>query len=151
MDAHAQAVGRASFFGILLYIAALALIASVSYLFLRLRANAQVLRVRLEFERLISAISAQFINLPRDSIDDAINDGLARLVMHAGADRARIIIDDVDEANVRVSYLWWDRSELVELTSRLHEVLGTALHWTLEKYRHQGCIHVPDVDALPDG
>jgi signal transduction histidine kinase/CheY-like chemotaxis protein len=151
MEAHARAVDRASSFGILLYIAALALIASVSYLFLRLRAGAHVLRARLEFERLISAISAQFINLPRDSVDDAINDGLARLAMHAGADRARIIIDDVEDAKVRDSYLWRDRSELVELTGRLHELLGVARQWVLEKYRHQGCIHVPDVSALPDG
>jgi signal transduction histidine kinase/ActR/RegA family two-component response regulator len=39
MEAHAEATGRASIFGILLYAAALGLVAYVIYLFLRLRAN----------------------------------------------------------------------------------------------------------------
>jgi signal transduction histidine kinase/ActR/RegA family two-component response regulator len=151
MEDHARAVSRASIFGVLLYIAALALVAYVSYLFLRLRANARVLQDRLDFEKLIAAISAQFINLPHDRIDGGINDGLARLAMHAGADRARIIIYDADEASVKDSYLWWHRSDLVELTSRLHELLAVVLHWALEEYEHGGCIHVPDVEAVPDG
>src|SRR5262245_14061234 len=104
LEAHARAVGRASFFGILLYVAALALVAYVSYLFLRLRANTRILRARVDFERLIAAISAQFINRPLASIDDGINDGLARLATHAGADRAQITVGNGDEVKDR--YLW---------------------------------------------
>jgi len=150
LEAHDRAVGRASFFGILLYIAALALVAYVSYLFLRLRANTGILRARVDFERLIVAISAQFINRPLASIDDGINDGLARLATHAGADRAQIAVCSSDETGIRDRYLW-SRPGVRAPAGQLDDVLGVALHWPFEQYERQGCIRVADVGALPDG
>jgi signal transduction histidine kinase len=150
LEVQARAIGRASFFGILLYIAALALVAYVSYLFLRLRANTKILRARVDFERLIVAISAQFINRPLASIDDGINDGLARLATHAGADRAQIIVSSGDETGIRDRYLW-SRPGVRAPAGQLDDVLGVALHWPFEQYERQGCIRVADVGALPDG
>lgn len=145
--AHALAVNRASFFGILLYIAALALVAYVGYLFLRLRANAQVLRARLDFERVIAAISAQFINLPRDRIDDGINEGLARLAAQAAIDRARIIVAPGNGAGIEDSYLW-RAPGIGAVADRLDDEV--TLHWAVKGYEREGCIHVPDVESLPD-
>jgi signal transduction histidine kinase/ActR/RegA family two-component response regulator len=150
LETHAGHVARASIFGTLLYVASLVLMAYVTYLFLRLRANARILRARLDFERLIAAISAQFINLPRDGIDNGINDGLARLAAHAGVDRAHIIIHDGDERRVKDRYLW-RRPDSNAPAGRLDDILGIALHWAPEQYRRHGCIHVPDVQVLPDG
>jgi signal transduction histidine kinase len=148
-QAHARAVARASVFGIVLYVVALALVAYVGYLFLRLRANAATLRARLEFERLIAAISAQFINLPRNSVDEGINNGLARLAAHAGVDRAHIIIHGGDETGVKRSYLW-QRADVSTPTCQLDDMLEIAQHWPFEEYKYQGCVYVPDVQALPD-
>src|SRR5262249_4633374 len=64
LDVHRRAVTRAGIFQALLYIAALILVAYIAYLFVRLRANANTLRERLEFEELIASISTNFINLP---------------------------------------------------------------------------------------
>jgi signal transduction histidine kinase/ActR/RegA family two-component response regulator len=149
-EAHAGAVARASIFGILLYIVSLALVAYVGYLFLRLRANARILRDRLDFERLIAAISAQFINLPRDRIDDGINGGLARLAAQAGVDRAHIIVTGDNGSGIRDTYLW-RRPGISAPSSRLDDILGVALRWALREFEREGCIHVPDVQALPDG
>jgi signal transduction histidine kinase/ActR/RegA family two-component response regulator len=150
LEAHAHAVAHASSFGMLLYTAALALAAYVAYLFLRLRANARMLRARLDFEHLIAGISAQFINLPSDRFADGINDALARLATHAAVDQAHILIHGGDGASVKHSYVW--RSVSISTPAcRLDNLLGMALRWTLQDYERQGCIHVPDVQALPDG
>src|SRR3546814_32179 len=88
---HGGAVARAAAFRVLLYVASVMLVAYLGHLFLRLRANARRLRARLGFEGLIAGISAQFINLPRDRIDEAIERGTARLAGHAAVDRAALL------------------------------------------------------------
>ena len=147
-EEHARAVARAGTFGILLYIAALALVTYVSYLFVRLRANARILRARVEFERVIVAISAQFINRPLASIDDGINDGLARLATHAGADRAQITVCSDDQTGVKDRYLW-SRPDVRALAGQLDDVVAVALRWPFKQYERQGCICVRDVSGLP--
>ena len=79
LDLHGRAAARAATFRILLYAASVALAGYVGYLFLRLRANARNLQVRLDLEKMIAEISAQFINLSRGRINDEIQDGLARV------------------------------------------------------------------------
>jgi signal transduction histidine kinase/ActR/RegA family two-component response regulator len=150
LEAHARAVERAGIFRILLYIASLALLTYVAYLFVRLRANARALRARLDFERVISAISAQFINLPRERLADGINDALKRLATHAGVDRAHIIVREGDAAAVRTSYLW-RRPEVEAAAWAPDELLEVATHPSFEPYQQQGCVHVPDIAGLPDG
>jgi hypothetical protein len=59
---------------------------------LRLRANARILQTRLLFENLVSGISTQFINLPRDRLDGAIDEALAQLAKPANVERAQIIM-----------------------------------------------------------
>jgi signal transduction histidine kinase len=149
LQLHARAVARASTFRMLLYVASLALVAYVGYLFVRLRANAQDLQIRLNFERLIAAISAQFINLPRDSVENGINHGLSKLAAHADVDRASIVVYDVDRMAIKNSYLW-RRSNIGAPTCELADLLWVALNWTLNEYQREGCIHVPDVQKLPD-
>jgi signal transduction histidine kinase/FixJ family two-component response regulator len=149
LEAHARAVMRAGIFRILLYIASLALLAYVGYLFVRLRAHARILRSRLAFERLISAISAQFINLPHDRLDDGINDGLKRLATHTGIDRAHIVVCGSDAAAARQSYEW-QRPEVAAPTWSPQALLELATHPAFESYQNQRCMHVPDVAALAD-
>src|SRR5262249_37992077 len=150
LEAHARAVARAGVFRILLYIASLALAAYVGYLFLQLRANARTLRARLDFEGLIAAISGRFINIRGDGVDDGVNDGLARLATHAGVDRAHIAVLGDDQTRIEARYTW-HRPDIEESSERLDDLLELALHGRLEGCERQGCIHVPDVQALVDG
>jgi signal transduction histidine kinase/ActR/RegA family two-component response regulator len=150
LEAHARAVVRAGIFRILLYVASLALVAYVGYLFVRLRTHARALRTRLDFERLISAISAQFINLPGDRLDDGINDGLKRLGAHLGVDRAHIIVGGSEAPDVKRSYVW-QRPEVAAPTWSPQALLEIATDRAFEQYQQQGCVHVPDVRALADG
>src|SRR5262249_59350487 len=120
-------------FAILLSTASLALVAFVGYLFVRLRANARIRRARLDFEGLIAAISAHFINLRGDGVDDGVNDGLAQLATHAGVDRAHIVVCGDDEARIEARYAW-HRPDIDMPGERSDDVLEIALHLEPEQF-----------------
>jgi signal transduction histidine kinase/CheY-like chemotaxis protein len=149
MEAHARAVGRASIFGVLLYVAAIGLVAYVGYLFLRLRANARSLRTRLDIERAIAAISAPFIDLPRNSIDKGINDGIRRLAEHMDIDRVQIIVPAADERRIEKAYDW-HRPDVDAPSGDPDELLPLAMQWPFAANERQGSIQVSDVEALPN-
>ncbi len=149
LDAHARAAARAQLFQTLLYIAALILVAYVVYLFVRLHANARILRERLEFERMIASISTQFINLPHGDIRDDVSNGLARLVEYADLDCAQIIVSEAGKADLSRSYLYC-RSTVSMPSNSLKDVADLVLNWSLEGHERQGCICVLDVRELPE-
>src|SRR5262245_14714443 len=150
LDSYSRADARAGIFRILLYAVAVALAGYVGYLFFRLRANALSLQNRLNLEKMIVGISAQFINLSRDRINDEIQAGLARVAQHTGVDRAHIVVHGVDAPGIRSSYVWL-RPSLRMPPSRPDDLLAVATHWSLEGYERQGCVHVPEVQSLPEG
>src|SRR4051812_16575334 len=82
---HGRAEARAELSQLLLYLAAVALLAYLTHLFLRLQA-------RLTFERLIAGIAAEFVGLPREQTAQGIRQGLARLAEHLGADHAYVLL-----------------------------------------------------------
>lgn len=147
LAAHTRAAVRAGIFRQLLYVAALVLVAYIGYLFVRLRANAQILRERLQFEELLASISAQFINLPSDRIGEEVGSGLRMLVEQLGVDGGRIIVGRNTDPAGSYSY----RSQNANaVSSHCEETVGLAFNWQLPGYQHQGRIYVPDVHALPE-
>jgi signal transduction histidine kinase len=150
LAAHGRAAARAATFQALLYVAALGLVGYVAYLFARLRAKARTLRERLAFERLIAAISTEFINLPRERISAGVGKGLARLVEHAGLDGARICLSRPCDGGSPGEYAY--RRPTAEAPSRPpDEMLELASRWSLKRFERQGCTCVPDVADLPQG
>jgi signal transduction histidine kinase len=150
LNAYARATKQASMFRIMLYITALLLVVYVAYLFIRLRWNAQVLRQRLAFERLIASISTRFISLPLHRIPDDMTEGLAQLVEHSGVDGAQIIIVSASqEADLPRGYAS-SKSTGVRQDIRFDKLLEFAANWSLKEYEGQGCIYVPAVHELPD-
>jgi signal transduction histidine kinase len=147
-EASERAAARADLFLTLLYVAALALVAYVAYLFVRLRANAQRLRERLEFESLIASISTQFINLPRDRIRAGIGEALARLVEHSRLDGAQIVTSAAGEPGLAGSFSY-RRPAADAPETPLTDVAEFVLRWRPREYERQGCICVPDVRSLP--
>jgi signal transduction histidine kinase/ActR/RegA family two-component response regulator len=107
LDAYGRAEARAGIFRILVYAAAVGLVAHVGYLFLRLGSYARRLAGRLDFERLIASISTGFINLPREQLGTRIDEGLARLSEHAGADHANIVVLSSDTDQIEEWYSWF--------------------------------------------
>ncbi|WP_051334015.1 two-component system VirA-like sensor kinase [Mesorhizobium sp. WSM3224] len=150
LQAHGRVSARASLFQALLYAAALILVGYVAYLLARLRRNAQILRERLEFERLIASISSQFINLPRDRIRTEISEGLARLVAQAGLDGAQIVVSRAGDTGPSSGYVY--RRPGIDMPARsANDTIELASRWTLTDHERQGCISVPRVGELPEG
>jgi signal transduction histidine kinase len=150
LDLYGSAAARAGIFRVLLYCVAVALAAYVGYLFLRLRINARSLQARLTLEKMIAEISAQFINLPRAHIEEGIQDGLARLARHTGADAARIVVRGDAATRIKNSYAWL-RPGVRMPARRLEDVLSVTEHWSVAGYERQGCVHVPEIQSLPEG
>ncbi|UWU18873.1 two-component system VirA-like sensor kinase (plasmid) [Rhizobium sullae] len=148
LEAHGQAAARAAMFQALLYVAALVLVGYIAYLFVRLRHNAQTLKERLDFERLIASISTEFINLPRGRIRADISKGLQRLVEHAGPDGAQIAVSHTCDGNGGYAYR---RPGVNTPPCPPEDILELASTWTLKDYERQGAIYVPRVSELPEG
>ena len=149
MAAHGRAAYRAGRFQAFLYVAALILVGYIAYLFVRLRANAQILRERLDFEGLIASISTEFINVPHDRIRENVAKALKRLVDHAGLDGAEIIVHQAGKADIAAGYVY--RSPAARAPGRpLEEVLDVALDWSMEAYQRNGLIFVPEVGQMPE-
>jgi signal transduction histidine kinase len=148
LSSYGRAAARAGWFRILLYVASLALVAYVGYLFLRLRANARTLRARLVFEHLISAISTQFINLPRDRLDGAIVEALTRLARQSRVERAAMVFF-AETGHVTKEY-HWRHDDIPASDCRLTDRLDILKDWHPAQYESHGCVHVPRVWALPD-
>jgi signal transduction histidine kinase/AmiR/NasT family two-component response regulator len=149
LSLYGHATARAKQFRILLYLASLTLAGYIGYLFLRLRANARILRARLVFENLISAISTRFINLPRDQLGRNISQALAQLARQANAERAAIILA-ADPAGMTNQYNW-RRESIPAPPGHPEDLLSIMRAWSIEEFERERCVHVPQVRALPAG
>ncbi|MGH6943013.1 MAG: DAHL domain-containing protein, partial [Geminicoccaceae bacterium] len=155
IDAFRRAESRAWTYRVLLYGASVLLLAYLSHLYLRLRANVRALaerssalQARSEFEHLIAGISAQFIDLPHDRIGAGISQGLERLGQHAEVERAYIVLFGADGATAADVYSW-HREGAAAPDGWLDAVPALESGWTLEGNEHRGCIDVPSTMALP--
>jgi PAS domain S-box-containing protein len=69
----------------------------------RKRAEAEA-HQRAEFDRVVTALATNFINLPLDRIDTGINSALQQIARFVGADRAAVVLfrdDDGDDVGIR--------------------------------------------------
>jgi formate hydrogenlyase transcriptional activator len=72
----------------------------------RLRATQAHLKERLLFEERLARLSATFINLPSDQIDQEIEKGLETLVTTLGSDRASLAQLDSACGELRITHSW---------------------------------------------
>jgi signal transduction histidine kinase/ActR/RegA family two-component response regulator len=148
LSLYGRATARAGVFRILLYIASIALVAYVGYLFLRLRTNARTLQARLAFENLISGISTQFINLARDRLEGGINEALAQLARHAEVERASLLFVAAPD-HIAKEYRW-HQTGAPGPNCGAEDLLAVVRSWSLARYHSHGYFHVPRVRAMPE-
>jgi signal transduction histidine kinase/ActR/RegA family two-component response regulator len=92
LEQHARAEARAALSRVLLYAAAVGLLAYLVHLVLRLRRAARSLQARLRLEGLVAGIAVGFVGAPRERIADSIGAALGRLAEELGADRAHLVL-----------------------------------------------------------
>jgi len=64
------------------------------------------LRHRVEFEKLVSTISTQFIHVVPEELDAALNSVLATVGKYVGAERAHVIQIDSDDVHASLTHEW---------------------------------------------
>ena len=148
IEEHRRAERLAWIFRVLLYLASVLLLIYLSYLYVRLRANARTLKARSDFEHLIASISAQLIDTPLDQTGHGVRQGLEQLGRHAGVDRAYVVLHGADGA-ADAGSLSWCRERIDALGGWPDDALAIGSTWSPEGYERHGCIDVPSVQALP--
>jgi signal transduction histidine kinase/CheY-like chemotaxis protein len=134
---------RARRFGLILYGLSLLLLGLLVHLRLQLRRRAVRLRRRAAFEHLIAAISARFVNSARVEINTPIDEALADLARHAGADRAYFVVQTRTEGVL--TWRYGDEPWPMDWPRRALELV------TCCKANSSGVIHVGRADRLPPG
>ncbi len=103
-------------------------------------------RESMEFETLISDLSAQFINLAGEDMEDKIGEGLRRIVEVLGADRSTLFEFSEDKAKLLVAHSYSKPG-----TEELPPVdVGELLPWYAQKLRCGEVVRWHSADELPD-
>jgi len=108
------------------------------------------LQYRVEFERLITTISTNFINLAPGEIDSAITHVLQAIGEFAGVDRSYIFLFSDDGTKMDNTYEWCAQG----MEPRIQKLKGLSvddLPWALEEIKTGETIHIPSVADLPPG
>ena len=105
------------------------------------------LRQRMEFEKLITNLSSQFINLPWEKIDQGIKKSLDSIGRFIGADRALLFLAKGDKLD-RPAFEW-AASAAVAGEAWNPETFLSDYTWFSEQIRHQEVLHVESPDELP--
>jgi PAS domain S-box-containing protein len=114
----------------------------------RIRAE-EALQRRVEFERVITTLSARFINLPAGEIDDAINRALQVIGELAGVDRSYIFLF-YDNANKMDNTHEWCADGIEPQIQKLKGIsVDSELPWFAQTIKRPEVFHVPSVADLP--
>ncbi|MBI5033955.1 MAG: PAS domain S-box protein [Chloroflexi bacterium] len=113
------------------------------------RRNAEeALQHRLAFERLITNISTEFINLQSDQIDAGIEQSLAAIGRFTGSDRSYVFRFSGDGTQMRNLHEWC-RAGILSLKGIYQDVSVSLLPWTTSQIKASQVVHVPRLADLP--
>jgi|WetSurMetagenome_2_1015567.scaffolds.fasta_scaffold00241_2 PAS domain S-box-containing protein len=106
------------------------------------------LHYRVEFEKLITSISTNFINLAPEQIDNGINVALGLLGEFTKTDRSYILLFNKGSENLERTHEWCAIG--IESQSELYRTLNAgAFPWLVGKLRMQQTVYFSDIDDLP--
>ncbi|TRZ95806.1 PAS domain S-box protein [bacterium] len=112
------------------------------------RSAQEALKYRLEFEKLITDISTNFINIPLDKIESGINYALKLIGEFVGASRSYIFLLRANAKHMDNTYEWC----AVGVDSQIDRLQGVRLsdfHWFMGKIKNFEAVYIPRVSDLP--
>ncbi len=109
----------------------------------------ETLQQRLAFERLITGISTEFINLAPDQVDQGIVRALQTIGQFAGVDRSYVFLLSGDGATMDNTHEWCAPG-IESFITRLKAVPVDAFPWLMQRLVQLQVVHVPRLDSLPD-
>ena len=107
------------------------------------------LRYRVDFEKFISSISTNFINLSSDEIEGGIRNTLEDVGMFAGVDRSFIFLLDTETATYSIAYEWCSNRS-PSLCDRGMTITADSIPWWHEKLERFENVRIADVSILPE-
>ncbi len=105
------------------------------------------LRQSVEFEKLITNLSSQFINLPWERIDDGIQNSLSSISRFIGADRSMLFHTKGDRVD-SPSFIWSSSPETAGAVWDANTFLSD-FPWFSEKIHRHEIIYIEQPDLLP--
>ncbi|AFY31510.1 histidine kinase dimerization/phosphoacceptor domain -containing protein [Calothrix sp. PCC 7507] len=108
----------------------------------------EVLRYRVEFEKLITTISTHFINLAPNEIDQGINQALQAIGEFAVVDRSYVFLFTENYNTLNNIYEWHTQS-FEETIYNSQDTPDIVLPWIIEKLSDFETIYIPRINELP--
>jgi PAS domain S-box-containing protein/putative nucleotidyltransferase with HDIG domain len=106
------------------------------------------LQRRIEFERLITTISTNFINIMPDEIDYAFNNALKLIGEFAGVDRSYIVLFRDNLKKMDNTHEWCAKG-IKSNSNKLKETAIDNFPWFNKIIKKHEVIYIPDVSLLP--
>src|SRR5262249_39324125 len=113
----------------------------------RRRRAETVLRERLDFETLVSDLSATFVDLRGAEVDEGIEQGLRRVGEHLGLDRALLLEFRADDRAIHVTHAWTAPGIPLPPAVMDHD----RFPWWVEQMRRGEVVRFSTLDQLPEG
>ncbi len=108
----------------------------------------EALKYRLEFEKLVSAISSNFVNLPPEQLNEGITYALREIGRFFAIDRSYVILFSEDGLTYDNPYEWCAPGvESVQEKNRGFPVDRTP--WWVNRLRRREIVHIPDTNLMP--
>ncbi len=108
------------------------------------------LLLQTRFRELLMEISARFINIPLEKVDEAVNDSLRMMGLFVQADRAYTFDYDWQARECNNTYEWCGQGISAEIDNLQHIPFDMMPAW-IETHSKGKAIDIPDVFALPPG
>jgi diguanylate cyclase (GGDEF)-like protein/PAS domain S-box-containing protein len=108
----------------------------------------QALEHRIQFERLLVQLSAEFINLKLSELDARLQQGLQTIATFAQVDWAWIYLYS-DSERIAIKAYEWVAAGITSPLKNIATVPMSAFAWSIEKMRQLQPLFVPDIANLP--
>jgi PAS domain S-box-containing protein len=106
------------------------------------------LQYRLKFQRLITTVSSQFINLHPAQIDDEIDRAIQQIGEFADADRSYVFQFSGDQKSVSCTHEWC-KPEIEPTIERIQNAPLDSFPWVIEQFLNAKMVLIPSVSELP--
>jgi len=109
---------------------------------------AKKLEVRSKFEKLVTAISTNFINLPSEKIDNEINKTLQSIGEFAAVDQSYVILYSPDKTHMSMTHEWCSDAA----TPIIHSNQGLLVNdhkWHTNQIESRETIYISDISEIP--
>ncbi|MEM7369581.1 MAG: ATP-binding protein [Bacteroidota bacterium] len=110
----------------------------------------QALRYRINFENLLGRVSAYFINLSYEDIDEGITSALGEICQFSGLDRSFVVLFSEDQLSSSIHYEWVQEG-IPPIFNDIQNLPTSLIPWLFQDLLSGKYVAVNDEQKLPDG